>query len=156
MSKAFRDCAKAATRPVGVTYSRPVALDKTSGATSLVCPLCGSVIGGAGCPSCHLSFAEIRQHTSKSGRWAEPWGRSIWSRFIGLVVYAGLVAWSWWFMPSVFLFVLPGALVGVYMQTVRARPVLGAVLFVLIVVIVPALLWPAGLTGDFSDLSRHL
>jgi hypothetical protein len=42
------------------------------------------------------------------------------------------------------------------MQTVRARPLLGATLFVVIVVVVPALLWPAGLTGDFSELSRRL
>jgi hypothetical protein len=33
---------------------------------------------------------------------------------------------------------------------------MGAVLFALIVVVVPALLWPAGLTGDFSGLSRRL
>ena len=54
------------------------------------------------------------------------------------------------------LFVLPGAIVGAYLQTVRARPLLGAILFVLIVVVVPALLWPAGVTGDFSHLSDHL
>jgi hypothetical protein len=56
-------------------------------------------------------------------------------------------------MPSVFLFVLPGAIVGAYEQTVRGWPVLGAVLFAQIVVMVPALPWPAGLTGDFSALS---
>ena len=55
-----------------------------------------------------------------------------------------------------FLFVLPGAIVGAYMQTVRARPLLGALLFVAIVVVIPAFLWPAGLTGDFSELSRRL
>ena len=54
------------------------------------------------------------------------------------------------------LFVLPGAIVGAYLQAVRARPLLGAVLFVLIVVVVPAFLWPAGVTGDFSQLSDHL
>ena len=75
---------------------------------------------------------------------------------VGLIVYGGLVAWSWYFMPSVFLFVLPGAIVGAYMQTVRARPLLGALLFVAIVVFIPAFLWPAGLTGDFSELSRRL
>ena len=73
---------------------------------------------------------------------------------LGVFVYAALVAWSWFFMPSVFLFVLPGAIVGAYMQTVRARPLLGALLFVAIVVVIPAFLWPAGLTGDFSELSR--
>jgi hypothetical protein len=51
------------------------------------------------------------------------------------------------------LFVLPGAVVGAYMQTVRARPVLGALLCALIVVVVPLLLWSAGLTGVFADLS---
>jgi hypothetical protein len=133
-----------------------VAVEKISSVRALVCPLCGRDVSKSGCVSCHLSTAEIRRHYSKSGHWAEPWGRSFWSRFIGFVVYAGIVAWSWVFMPSVFLFVLPGALVGAHMQTVRARPLLGALLFVLIVVIVPALLWPAGLTGDFSELSNRL
>lgn len=59
-------------------------------------------------------------------------------------------------MPSVFLFVLPGAVVGAYMQAVRARPLLGAILCAAIVLVVPALLWPAGITGDFSKLSNHL
>jgi hypothetical protein len=133
-----------------------VEVERVSGSPSLVCPLCGCGVNARGCPACHLSTREIREHYAQAGHWSEPWGRTIWSRFIGFAVYAGLVAWSWVFMPSVFLFVLPGAIVGAYMQTVRARPVIGAVLFVLIVVVVPALLWPAGLTGDFSDLSRRL
>ncbi len=56
-------------------------------------------------------------------------------------------------MPSAFLFVLPGAIVGAYMQTVRARPLLGAVLCALIVVVAPLLLWSAGLTGVFADFT---
>lgn len=135
-----------------------MAVEKVTGLQTLSCPLCGDLVDarGFGCGACHLSVAEIRQHYGRSGRWSEPWGRTLWSRFIGLVVYAGIVAWSWVFMPSVFLFVLPGALIGAYMQTVRARPLIGAALFVLIVVVVPALLLPAGLTGDFSELSRRL
>jgi hypothetical protein len=58
-------------------------------------------------------------------------------------------------MPSVFLFALPGAIVGAYMQTVRARPLFGALLCVLIVVVVPVLLVPAGLSGDFASFSRR-
>ena len=131
-------------------------MERISGAPVRACPLCAGPVGRAGCPSCHLSLTEIQRYHARAGHWSEPWGRTFWSRFIGLVVYAGIVAWSLAFMPSVVLFVLPGAIVGAYMQTVRARPLLGAVLFILIVVIVPALLWPAGLTGDFSDLSRHL
>ncbi len=73
---------------------------------------------------------------------------------MGVVVYAGIAAWSWFFLPSAFLFVLPGAIVGGYMQSVRARPLLGALLFAAIVVVVPALLWPAGVTGFLSDLTR--
>jgi hypothetical protein len=133
-----------------------VAMERLSGTSQVVCPLCGDSVTPRGCPSCHLSVSEIQRHYGKAGRWSEPWGRTFWSRLIGLVVYVGLAVWSWWFMPSAFLFVLPGAIVGAYMQTVRARPVLGAVLFVVIVVVVPALLWPAGLTGDFSELSKHL
>jgi hypothetical protein len=140
-----------ATASAATDGIQKVALDKVAASGSVVCPLCGGGVNARGCPSCHLSLAEIGAHSARLRR-----GPALWTRFIGLVVYLGLVLWSWWFMPSVFLFVLPGALVGAYMQTVRARPLLGAVLFVLIVVIVPALLWPAGLTGDFSDLSRHL
>jgi hypothetical protein len=118
-----------------------------------VCPLCGSGVGRSGCATCHLSAADILRHSGTARRWSEPWGRGLWSRVVGLVVYAAILTWSWFYMPSTFLFVLPGAIVGVYMQTVRARPLLGVVLFTAIVVVVPALLWPAGLTGDFSRLS---
>ncbi len=132
-----------------------MAVQRISGG-ALACPLCGHAVDRTGCASCHLSLGEIRRHSGPSRRWSEPWGRGLWSRFVGLPVYAGLVAWSWYFMPSVFLFVLPGAVVGAYMQTVRGRPLLGAVLFAAIVLLVPALLWPAGLTGDFSQLSNRL
>jgi hypothetical protein len=51
------------------------------------------------------------------------------------------------------MFVLPGAIVGTYMQTVRARPTFGALLFALIVIAVPFLLWSAGLTGVFAHVT---
>ena len=132
-------------------------MERISGTGSLACPLCGAGVGSSGCLDCHLSLAEIARHRSAHRRrWSEPWGRGVWSRLLGVIVYAGVVAWSWYLMPSVFLFVLPGAIVGAYTQTLRARPLLGAVLFVLIVVVIPALLWPAGVTGDFSQLSNRL
>jgi hypothetical protein len=77
----------------------------------------------------------------------------VWTRFIGLVAYAGIVAWSWWFMPTVFLFVLPGAIVGAYLQTIRGRAIAGALACFTIVVVVPLLLWAAGLTGLFADIT---
>jgi hypothetical protein len=133
-----------------------VEMEQIVGSRSFVCPLCKASVGRRGCADCHLSAADILRHAGGRGRWSEPWGRGLWSRLVGVIVYGGLVAWSWYYMPSTFLFVLPGAIVGVYMQTVRARPLLGAVLFVMIVVVVPALVWPAGLTGDFTELSRRL
>ena len=77
------------------------------------------------------SLENIRRYGGRARRWSEPWSRWPGSRLIGPVVYAGLVAWTWYFMPSVFLFVL-------------------------IVVVVPALLWPAGPTGEFSELNSRL
>lgn len=82
-----------------------------------------------------------------------PWAGWLWSRFIGFVVYAGLVAWSWYFMPTVFMFMLPAAIVGAYLHVVRRRPILGALLCFAIVVLVPGLLWKAGLTGLFADIT---
>jgi hypothetical protein len=130
-----------------------VAVERISGAGALTCPLCDGGVSRSGCATCHLSMADIQRYGGRSGRWAEPWGRGVWSRFIGLVVYAGLAAWSWYFMPSTFLFVLPGAVVGAYLQVVRARPLFGAVLCAMIVVVVPLLLWSAGLTGVFAGLT---
>ncbi len=98
-----------------------MAVERISGAGALTCPLCGGGVSRAGCPTCHLSATDIQRYDGRAGRrWAEPWGRGIWSRCIGLVVYAGLVAWSWYFMPTTLLFVLPGAIVGAYMQGVFA------------------------------------
>jgi hypothetical protein len=56
-------------------------------------------------------------------------------------------------MPTVFLFVLPGAVVGAYLHAIRGRRLLGAFACLVIVVIVPALLWSAGLTGLFADVT---
>ena len=96
-------------------------------------------------------MAEIQQ--AHGARRSDAFGRSVWTRFIGLVAYAGIVAWSWWFMPTVFLFVLPGAIVGAYFHPIRGRAVTGALVCFLIVVIVPLLLVAAGLTGVFADVT---
>lgn len=53
-------------------------------------------------------------------------------------------------MPSMLLFVLPGAVVGAYLHSVRGRPVLAAGWCFLIVVVAPVLVWTAGLTGLFA------
>ena len=125
----------------------------TSDITQLACPLCGGSVSAHGCPRCHLSAADIDRHYSTSGRSARSLADSIRSRFVGLLVYAGMVAWSWWFMPTVFLFVLPGALVGGYFHAIRGHAVTGALVCFTIVVILPLLLVAAGLTGLFADVT---
>jgi hypothetical protein len=72
------------------------------------------------------------------------------------VVYVGVVAWSWWLMPTVLLFVLPGAIVGAYFHAARGRAISGAPTCFAIVVIAPMLLWAAGLTGLFADVTGGL
>jgi hypothetical protein len=56
-------------------------------------------------------------------------------------------------MPTVFLFVLPGAIVGAYFHSLRGRAITGALVCFTIVVIVPLLLVAAGLTGVFADVT---
>jgi hypothetical protein len=56
-------------------------------------------------------------------------------------------------MPTVFVFVLPGAAGGAYLHTLRGRAITGALVCFTIVVIVPMLLWAAGLTGLFADVT---
>lgn len=132
---------------------RLVQRQRTSGVGQLVCPLCGGRVGANGCPRCHLSAADIDRHYAKARRSARSLAGSMRSRFLGLAVYAGMVAWSWWFMPTVFLFVLPGAVVGAYFHAIRGRAITGALVCFTIVVIVPLLLVAAGLTGLFADVT---
>jgi len=126
-------------------------MERISRSTELSCPLCGRAATIHGCASCHLSLAEIRQH-GPAGR-SRVWGRKLRTRVVGLVVYAGIVAWSWWFMPAVFLFVLPGAVAGAYFHAIRGRVITGALVCFTIVVLVPLLLVAAGLTGLFADVT---
>jgi hypothetical protein len=126
-------------------------MERISGTRELACPLCGGSVDARGCANCHLSLSEVRRYgrAARSGAW----GKAVWTRFIGLVAYAGVVAWSWWFMPTVFLFVLPGAIVGAYLHVLRGRVITGALVCFAIVVVVPLLLVAAGLTGVFADVT---
>jgi len=128
-----------------------VAIERTSHSNELAFPLCGGGVGARGCANCHLSVAEIRRHGQ--ARRSQAWSRTVWTRFVGLVAYAGIVAWSWWFMPTVFLFALPGALAGAYCHALRGRALTGAIVCFTIVVVVPLLLVPTGLSGAFADVT---
>lgn len=82
-------------------------------------------------------------------------GRAIGVRLTGLVVYAGIVAWAWYQLPQTLPLVVPGAVVGGgFLPVVKGQPWLGLLAFVVIVVAVPLLLWPALGTGTFSDLTE--
>jgi hypothetical protein len=81
--------------------------------------------------------------------------RAVRIRVIGLVAYVGVVLWCSSQLPDTLPFVVPGAVVGGGVLHVwKGRPWLGLAAFLVIVVAVPALLWPSMLTGVFSDVTN--
>jgi hypothetical protein len=71
-----------------------------------------------------------------------------------VILYGAVVAWCALQLPTAFPFVVPGAVLGGGILHVwKARPWLGLAVFTIIVVLVPALLWPSMATGTFSDLT---
>ena len=80
--------------------------------------------------------------------------RAVWVRLLGLLLYGAAVAWAWWQLPATLPFVVPAAVLGGGVLHVgKGRPWLGLVVFTVVVVAVPLLLWPALGTGTFSDLT---
>lgn len=83
--------------------------------------------------------------------------RALRLRVTGLLLYSAVVAWCVYQLPDTVPFVVPGAVLGGGILHVwKGRPWLGLVVFAVIVVVVPALLWPSVLTGAFSDLTNGL
>lgn len=80
--------------------------------------------------------------------------RRLRSTLIALVLYAAIVVWCAFKLPDALPFMVPGAAAGAYLHAVKGKPWLGAVAALVIVVVVPALLWPSMLTGAFSDLAN--
>ena len=75
-------------------------------------------------------------------------------RLTGVVLYAAAVAWCWYQLPTSLPFVVPAALLGGgVLHAWKGRPWLGLVVFTLVVVVVPLLLWPSMGTGWFADLT---
>ena len=80
--------------------------------------------------------------------------RALRVRLTGLVFYGAVLAWCAYQLPDAMPFVGPAAaLGGGVLHVWKGRPWLGLLVFALIVVIVPMLLWPSVLTGAFSDLT---
>ncbi|GAB3792889.1 hypothetical protein [Nocardioides ungokensis] len=83
--------------------------------------------------------------------------RALQVRISGLLLYGAAVAWCAYQLPDTVPFVVPGAVLGGGILHVwKGRPWLGLAVFAIIVVVVPALLWPSVLTGAFSDLTDGL
>lgn len=80
--------------------------------------------------------------------------RAIQVRLIGAVLYSAAVAWCAYQLPTSLPFVVPGAVLGGGILHVwKGRPWLGLIVFTVIVVAVPMLLWPSMATGTFADLT---
>jgi hypothetical protein len=79
-------------------------------------------------------------------------GRGAGSRLTGLVLYAGVVAWCAYRLPSALTFVVPAATLAAVLHAGKGRPWLGLATFALIAFLVPALFWPSMLTDTFSDI----
>ena len=122
----------------------------------LICPLCSGQVAPAssGCLVCHLPMSDIRRHSAKAPSRGRSVARAVQVRLTGIIFYCGVVAWCAYQLPTSLAFVVPGAVLGGGVLHVwKGRPWLGLVVFTLIVVAVPALLWPSMMTGAFADLT---
>jgi hypothetical protein len=116
--------------------------------------LCGEAVPAtaASCRSCHLPIEDVRRHHGEDRRTrARSWGRAIRVRLVGLLLYAAVAAWCAWQLPTSLPFAVPAAAAGLVLHGVKGRPWLGALAFVVLVVALPKLLFPALGVGTFSD-----
>jgi hypothetical protein len=133
-----------------------VTIQSQSQTPDLTCPLCGGPVAtkSSGCRTCHLPISDIRRHRASTRTRRGGFAGALWTRIVGIVLYVGIVAWAWWQLPNTLPFVVPAAVIGGgWLHVVRGRPWWGVVVFAIIVVAVPVLLWPALGTGTFSELT---
>jgi hypothetical protein len=124
----------------------------------LLCPLCAHQVAfaSAGCVSCGLPMRDVLRHAVVANpsvrRRAALRARGV--RLIGLVAYSAIVAWCAYQLPDAMPFVVSGAVVGGgFLHVWRCRPWLGAVVFAVMVLALPALLAPSVLTDVFSHVT---
>ncbi len=120
----------------------------------LTCPMCRSDVSprSASCRMCHLPIADVTRHQggiSSKGRTA------VRTRLWGLVIYAGIVAWCLFQLPTAAAFVVPAAVAAGVLHVLRGRPFSGAMVFLVIVVVAPTLLWPSMATNVMDDLGSR-
>jgi hypothetical protein len=95
---------------------------------------------------------DVLRHQPRRSR-----SRAVRVRLTGLVIYSAVVAWCAYQLPDSLLFIVPGAVLGGGgLHVWRGRPWLGLLVFAIIVVAVPMLLWPSMLTGTYTDLRDGL
>ena len=133
---------------------------KAFGMQALVCPLCRGQVAAtsSGCLACHLPMSDVMRHQgSRPSSRGQAVARAIQVRVAGVVFYSAVVAWCSYQLPTSLPFVVPGAVLGGGVLHVwKGRPWLGLLLFAIIVVVVPTLLWPSMATGTFADLTDGL
>ena len=130
----------------------------SSAVESLACPLCRGPVAvtSSGCRVCNLTLQDVLTNQSLRGSdsGTRRLLRQLRLRLTGLLLYAATVAWCAFQLPDTLPFVVPGAVLGGGLLHVwKGRPWLGLLVFVVVVAVVPALLWPAMATGLFSDLT---
>ena len=121
----------------------------------LVCPVCRTDVraGSSMCLSCHLPMKDVLAHQPRPVSWGARM-RRLRSAIFALGVYAAAVTWCAFRLPDTLPFVVPGAAAGLFLHALKGRPWVGFMAAAVIVVVVPALLWPSMLTGAFSDLAN--
>jgi hypothetical protein len=75
------------------------------------------------------------------------------SRLAGLLLYSAAVMWCSVQLPTSMVFVVPGAVAGVWLHVGKGRAWLGLLAFTVIVAVLPLLFWPSMLTGLFSEVT---
>ncbi len=75
------------------------------------------------------------------------------TRLWGVVIYGGVLAWCLLQLPTAATFVVPAVAAGLILHVVRAKPILAALAFIVIVVVAPALFWPSMLTDAMDGVS---
>src|SRR5688572_1229850 len=124
---------------------------------TLVCPLCSGQVAptSSGCLACHLPMSDVQRHRAQAPRSrGKAVAHAVQVRIIGALLYCAAVAWCAYQLPTSLPFVVPGAVLGGGILHVwKGRPWLGLIVFTIVVVAVPALLWPSMTTGTFADLT---
>lgn len=122
----------------------------------VLCPLCRGEVAphSSGCLACHLPMRDVLRHQQAVRSAGVDRVHRLLGRVVALVIYAAVVAWCFYQLPGTLRFVVPGAVLGAYLHVVKGRPWLGLLAFSVVVVVVPALLWPSMLTDSYADLTE--